>query len=79
MMLILTLYLDFQDSSKGHAEVSVVVFTEDSLEGLLEQGSVEGVSHHNVAPVDTLQECFLHFQSFSKRVFRCKESHIPTS
>ncbi len=36
MMLILTLHLDFQDASEGHAEVSVVVFAKDSLERLLE-------------------------------------------
>lgn len=50
------LYLDLQDATKGHAEVSIVVFAKDSLEGLLEQGGVEGVSHHNVPPVNTLQQ-----------------------
>lgn len=45
----MSLYLDFQNTSEGHAEVSIIVLTEDSLEGLLEQRRVEGVSHHNVA------------------------------
>lgn len=45
-----SLYLDFQDASKGHAEVPVIVLTEDSLEGLLEQRGIEGVSHHYVPP-----------------------------
>lgn len=56
MTLVMTLYLDFQDASKGHAEVSIVVFAKHSLEGLLEQGCVEGVSHHNVPPVNTWQQ-----------------------
>lgn len=50
------LYLDLQDASEGHAEVSVVVFVEDSLEGLFEQRGVEGVSHHYVAPENTAQQ-----------------------
>lgn len=44
-------HLHFQDASEGHAEVTVVVFAEDPLEGLLEQGGVEGVAHHDVTPV----------------------------
>lgn len=43
------LYLDLQNATKGHAEVSVVVLTEDSLEGLCEERGVEGVSHDDVA------------------------------
>lgn len=50
------IYLDFHDASEGHAEVSVVVFIKDPLEGLLEQGGVEGVSHHNVTPDSTVQQ-----------------------
>lgn len=43
-------YLHFQSTAKSHAELSVVVFAEDSLEGLLEQRRVEGIAHDNVAP-----------------------------
>lgn len=50
------LHLDFQDASKGHAEVSIVIFTKHSLEGLLEQRGVERVSHHDVAPVSTSRQ-----------------------
>lgn len=54
MYKILTvLYLDFQGASEGHAEVSVMVFVKYSLEGLLKKGSIEGVAHHNMAPVNT--------------------------
>lgn len=49
-------YLDFQDASEGHAEVSIVVFTKDPLEGLLEQRGVERVSHHNVTPDNAAQQ-----------------------
>ena len=46
-------HLDLYGASKGHAELRVVVLGEDPLEGLLEEGRVERVAHHNVAPVDT--------------------------
>lgn len=49
-------HFHFNDASEGHAEVTVVVFAEDPLKGLLEQGGVEGVAHHNVAPVDTTSQ-----------------------
>lgn len=51
--IVTLLYLDFQGASEGHAEVSVMVFVKYSLEGLLKQGSIEGVAHHNMAPVNT--------------------------
>lgn len=57
IMILMTqslLYLDFQDTTEGHAEISIEVLAEDSLEGLLEQGRVEGVSHNNVPPENKL-------------------------
>lgn len=51
--IVTVLYLDFQGAAEGHAEVAVVVFVKYSLEGLLEQRSIEGVTHHNMAPVNT--------------------------
>lgn len=60
----IVLYLDFQGASKSHAEVSIIVFVKYSLEGLLEQGSIEGVAHHNVAPVNTNCNYYLVLISF---------------
>lgn len=51
--IVTVLNLDFQGGSEGHAEISVIVFMKYSLEGLLKQGSIEGVAHHNMAPVNT--------------------------
>lgn len=68
-----TLYLDFQDATKGHAEVPVVVFAKHSLEGLFEQGGIEGVSHHDVAPVSTSQEILYSVQQ--KWGWMCKDLH----
>lgn len=66
MYYIIALYLDFQDASEGHAEVSIQVFAKHSLEGLLEQGGIEGVSHHYVPPVNTSQQILYSFQ-FKKK------------
>lgn len=51
--IVTVLNLDFQGGSEGHAEISVIVFMKYSLEGLLKQGSIEGVAHHNMAPINT--------------------------
>lgn len=62
---IITLYLDFQDATKGHAEVPVVVFAKHSLEGLFKQGGIEGVSHHDVPPVSTSQQVLYSVQQIT--------------
>lgn len=42
-------HLDFNIGTKSHLEFILGVFGKDSLEGLLEQRGVKGVSHHHVA------------------------------
>lgn len=76
--IVSVLYLDFQGAPEGHAEVSVIVFVKYSLEGLLEQGSIKRVAHHNMAPGNTnCNQYLLHVQwlNWNKIILDCTNSN----
>lgn len=63
------IYLDLHDASEGHAEVAVIIFVENSLEGLLEQRGIEGVSHDYVSP-ESRAETILIFSLLAACILR---------
>ena len=44
-------HLNFDRGSESHFEMTLGVLTEDPLKSLLEEGSIETVSHHHVTSV----------------------------